>query len=103
MFKHRNVSPSAVNLKQVFGSIVRAKTSLFVVVFTPLVLASLGPLLLPGYVLAGDGSFGPNIPIADVFFGFEVPVLGGIWPALLPFSIFSSLLPVWMVQKAVLF
>lgn len=85
------------------ASDLKAQTFLFVAVFTPLVLASLGPLLLPGYVLAGDGIFGPNIPIADVFFGFEVPVLGGIWPALLPFSIFSSLLPVWIVQKAVLF
>lgn len=65
-------------------------------------IAVLGPLLLPGYVLTLDMVFSPRIKLEDWFYGLRTDIWGEL-PAWALISAMGKLVPVWLVQKLVLF
>ncbi len=73
-------------------------------IYTLLSVAILGRLLRPGYILTLDMQFGPNIDFSSSLYGFNE----GLWaPAGAPFflliQLLGRLLPVWLLQKIILF
>ncbi len=59
-------------------------------------------LLLPGYVLTLDLTFTPDIKISDYYHGFDTLVYGGL-PLFLLLKGGSLVMPMWVVEKAMLF
>ncbi len=61
-------------------------------------------LLLPGYILTLDMIFSPNIKIDNLIYGLtDMPVYGGWTLLFLILDGASQIMPVWAVQKIILF
>lgn len=83
----------------------RLKTPCTFVMFIYMVLplTVLWNLLLPGYILTLDMIFSPNIKVDGLLFGLDIPVYGGLLPFLLTLKSLSFVVPVWAIQKLILF
>ena len=72
--------------------------------YSAVALLVLWDLLLPGYVLTLDMVFSPSVKVRDLVYGLgETPVYGGLIPLFLALKGGSFLLPVWILQKVILF
>lgn len=81
------------------------KRYLPIIIYTSVSIIVLGRLLFPGFVLTLDMVFSPNgtdINVSDWFYGLDTQVFGG-----LPFSLLlkglASIIPMWIIQKVILF
>ncbi|MBF8304055.1 MAG: hypothetical protein HW399_430 [Dehalococcoidia bacterium] len=71
-------------------------------VYTLVSLIVLGPLLQPGFILTLDMVFGPGVKLADWFYGLQTNIWGEL-PAWGVMALMNTLIPMWLVQKLLLF
>lgn len=82
----------------------RGRLALYFLVFAGISSFVLWDLLLPGYVLTLDMVFSPNVKIENLLYGLgEVPVYGGSASFFLVLNGVSKFIPVWIIQKLILF